>query len=93
MTTPAQNAAAQRLTLSQIVTTLLARNTTDRSSVGLTRNAKGVTQIEVTVRTGDSDAVETAADAERIASDIYNRLRAAYPLPNGYVGAEGTPDV
>lgn len=91
MSTP--RTTTDRLTLSQIVTTLLARNTTDKSSVTLSRNAKGVTQIEVTVRTGDSDAVETAADAERIASDIYNRLRAAYPLPSGYVGAEGSPDV
>jgi hypothetical protein len=37
------------------------------SSVSFTRNAKGVTQIEVTVR-----------DPK-------------YPLPSGYVGAEGEP--
>lgn len=83
----------QRLTLSQLVIHLLSRSGGDKSSVTLTRNAKGLTQIDVTVRTGDSSAVETAVDAERVACDIYNRLRAAYPLPSGYAGAEGESGV
>jgi hypothetical protein len=82
----------KRLTLSEIVSQLLARTTSERSSVELTRNAKGTTQITVTVRTGDHEGITTALEAERHAVDIYERLRARYPLPSGYVGAEGEPD-
>lgn len=82
-------ASGRRLSLSQIVEILLTRGNTERSSVTLTRNAKGVTQIEVTVRTGDTPEVATAADAVKVASSLYTDLRAAYPLPDGYVGAEG----
>jgi hypothetical protein len=55
------------------------------SSVSFTRNAKGVTQIEVTVR--DPSAI----DAYDVARGIYEDARAKYPLPSGYVGAEGEP--
>jgi hypothetical protein len=78
----------KRLTLSEIVTQLLSRSGNERSSITLTRNAKGVTQIEVTVRTGDTEGITTALDAEREAVEIYDRLRATYPLPSGFVGAE-----
>lgn len=81
-----------RLTLSEIVRLLLSRTPHDRSSVTLTRNAKGVTQIEVTVRTGDDDALATPRDAEREAVEIYERLRATYPMPDGFVGAERASD-
>jgi hypothetical protein len=54
-------------------------------SLSLTRNAKGVTQIELTGRSHDL--------AELVASvtELYDTLRARYPLPSGYVGAEGEP--
>lgn len=77
-----------RLSLSEIVRLLLSRTPHDRSSVTLTRNAKGVTQIDVTVRTGDDDDLATPRDAERHAVEIYERLRARYPMPDGFVGAE-----
>jgi hypothetical protein len=55
------------------------------SSVSFTRNAKGVTQVEITVRD------PSAADAFDIARALYDKARTAYPLPSGYVGAEGEP--
>lgn len=87
----ADRESGKRLTLSEIVTQLLSRSGNERSSVELTRNAKGVTQIDVVVRTGDTEGITTALEAERHAVDIYERLRARYPLPSGYVGAEGEP--
>ena len=80
---------SHRLSLSEIVTLLLSRQQGERSSVTLSRNAKGVTQIEVTVRTGDTHESIPAVDAEAAAVAIYDGLRARYPLPSGYVGAEG----
>jgi hypothetical protein len=81
LTEPETSTPARRLTLSEIVTQLLARSSGERSTVSLARNARGVTQIEVIVRTGDTEHVRTAADAEREAVAIYDRLRATYPLP------------
>jgi hypothetical protein len=81
----------KRLSLGQIVALLLTRTQGERSSISLTRNAKGVTQIDVTVRTGDTEGVTTALEAEQHAVAIYNRLRSTYPLPSGHVGAEGEP--
>jgi hypothetical protein len=71
---------ARRLTLSQIVEILLQRSPRDHSSVTLARNAKGETQIEVVVRTGDAGEVLSLADAEALAGDLYDRLRARYPM-------------
>lgn len=77
----------RRVSLSQIVEAQLAALTRaggEHSSVKLTRNAKGDTQIEVTVRTGDEAHLITAADAATHARAIYDELRTAYPLePNG----------
>jgi hypothetical protein len=54
-------------------------------SCDLTRNAKGATQISLTVRgTDPAEVVERA-------TELYDSLRARYPLPSGYVGAEGEP--
>ncbi len=75
---------AKRLSLSQIVELLLTRSSGERSAVTLTRNAKGETQIEVHVRTGDSGDVLTVEDAEQRATDAYDRLRAKYPAANGH---------
>jgi hypothetical protein len=54
-------------------------------SCDLTRNAKGQTQIALTVRGSDLAEVIAAATAS------YDALRMKYPLPSGYVGAEGEP--
>lgn len=54
-------------------------------SCDLTRNAKGQTQIALTVR--GTDPAEVVATA----CELYETLRARYPLPSGYVGAEGEP--
>lgn len=47
-----------------------------RSSVKLTRNAKGDTQIEVKVYVGDSD--DDLEHARQKAVDVYNQLRTEY---------------
>lgn len=54
-------------------------------SCDLTRNAKGATQIGLTVRGHD------AAEVVALACELYDGLRARYSLPSGYVGAEGEP--
>ena len=79
-------APAPRLTLSRIVEMLLTRNT-DHSSVSLTRNAAGDTQIEVTVRTGDDDT-PTVEEAEAKAAAIFDRLASAYPVADGHEASE-----
>lgn len=79
----------KRLSLSEIVEQLLARGSGDRSSVTLSRNAKGETQIEVVVRTADNGAITTVAAAQAEAVRVYDDLRAAYPLATGLTGAEG----
>jgi hypothetical protein len=71
--------APRRLTLSQIVELLLTKGGGEHSSVSLTRNAKGETQIEVTVRTGESDEVTTVDQAAAKAKATYNELRETYP--------------
>lgn len=76
-----------RMTLSRVIEMLLERGQSDRSSVSLSRNAKGETQIEVVVRTSDEGAVQTVEQAEAVAQLVYDRLRAAYPMANGHVGA------
>jgi len=53
------------------------------SHVALTRNAKGETQLEVSVRTGDTAGIETPADAMAEAVRLYDSLREVYPMLNG----------
>ncbi len=72
----------KRLTLSEILQAHLdrmAHSGGERSSVELTRNAKGDTQIKVTVRTGDSDDTATVEAASAKAREIYDALRMLYP--------------
>jgi hypothetical protein len=76
-----------RASLSEIVRLLLARGSSERSSVTLTRNAAGATQMEVSVRTGDDGDVLTAEDAERKAVEIYARLDARFPASEGHDNA------
>ena len=75
--------APRRLRQSEIIELLLTKAGGEHSSVTLTRNAKGETQIEVTVRTGEHGAVTTAAEAAAEAQTIYDGLRSAYPLAGG----------
>lgn len=81
----------RRLSLSDILWLVLARPARDSSSVTLSRNAKGETQIEVTVRTADTEDLATPLDAERVAIEMYDRLRRTYPLASGTPGATPTP--
>lgn len=80
----------KRLSLSQIVELLLNRGSGEHSSVELSRNAKGETQIAVTVRTAETGDVLTAEQAAAKAIDLYDQLRSRYPMASGYAGA--TPD-
>jgi hypothetical protein len=69
-----------RVTLSEVVRALLERGSSEHSSVTLSRNARGETQIEVVVRTGDTGGVQTVAEAELLAVAVYDRLRGSYPF-------------
>lgn len=80
--------APKRLSLSEIVELLLTRGGGEHSSVTLARNSKGETQIEVTVRTGETEEVRTAADAALRARAVYDQLRSAYPMASGNTGAQ-----
>ncbi len=66
---------ARRLTHSQIIAMMLARSGGSESSVSLTRNARGLVQIDVTARGDDIHEAEARAVA------VYERLRALYPYP------------
>ena len=74
----ADPAAPKRMTLSQVVEQLLQRGSSEHSSVTLSRNSKGETQIEVVVRTGDAGDVLTIEEAEQAATAVYDRLRELY---------------
>ena len=76
----------KRMSLSEIVGLLLTKGGKEHGSVTLSRNARGETQIEVVVRTGDEN-VATIEDAETKATDVFERLRARYPMSTGYVAA------
>lgn len=71
---------AQRITQGEIIRELLARGGAEHSSVTITRNAKGETQLEVVVRTGEGGNVTTPEQAEETAQAIYDRLRVRYPF-------------
>jgi hypothetical protein len=62
-----------------IIAALLERGGGENSSVTLTRNARGQTQIEVTVRT-DRDQITTADLAAAKAHELYDNACAAYPI-------------
>lgn len=78
------DAKPRRLTLSEILQAHLDRMAHaggEHSSVELTRNAKGDTQIKVAVRTGDTDDTATVDDAAAKARHVYDLLRGFYPHP------------
>lgn len=71
---------APRINNSEIIRRLLERGGSEHSSVTITRNAKGETQLEVVVRTGEGGEVTTPEQAEQVAQAIYDRLRERYPF-------------
>lgn len=73
-------APPKRLSLSAIVELLLQKSPRDHSSVTLSRNSKGDTQIEVVVRTGDDAEITTPAQALAEAVRLYDELRNTYPI-------------
>lgn len=75
------------LSLSEVVELLLKREGSDHSSVSLTRDAKGETKIEVTVRSSQGGEVNTPGEAAREAVRLYDVLRARYPLASGLTAA------
>jgi hypothetical protein len=75
-----KDAAPKRMTLSQVVEHLLTRGSSQSSSVSLTRNAKGETQIEVVVRTDAELDIRTPDDAAEVAGRVYDSLRTSYPF-------------
>lgn len=56
--------------------------TRDDASIDLTRNAKGDTQIAVSLRTGD-EGVATVDQAASRAREVYDAMREHYPTANG----------
>lgn len=83
---PDDDERPRRMTLSDVVAGLLAAQSKhggERSLVRLVRNAKGDTQIEVAVRTGDSTGVETVDDCSAEAVRVYDALRIIYPMVEG----------
>lgn len=86
---PVDGERPRRLTHSEIIGMLLSRSERrPTSTVTLTRNAKGETQIEVTVPTGVTDEVATPNDAAELCAAIYSQLRQQFPLASGFVGAQ-----
>lgn len=76
--------STRRVTISEVLRAHLAHLTQtggERSSVKLTRNARGETQIEVVVRTGDSSEITTAAEDMAEATRLYDSLSLVYPVP------------
>jgi hypothetical protein len=76
------NDRPRRLSQSQIVERLLHalnRGGQDHSTIELSRNAKGDTQIRVSVRTGEG-GVETVEEARAKATEQYDHLRDLYPI-------------
>lgn len=53
----------------------------EHSTVRLARNARGDTQIEVSVRTGESGEVRTVEEAAHKAREVYDALALLYPPP------------
>lgn len=75
-TTEHESERPKRLSLSQIVELLLTRPARDGSRVSLSRSASGEVVIDVTAQARDGESVE---DAERMAREVFERLRMKYP--------------
>lgn len=68
-----------RMTLSEVLSLVLTRSPSDHSTVRLARNAKGETQVDVSIRTGEP-GLETVDAAAAKARELYDQLTAAYPM-------------
>jgi hypothetical protein len=68
----------KRLSMSQIVELLLTRSPADHSTIRLSRNAKGDTQVDVSIRTGEP-GLETVEQARAKAEETYEHLCKLYP--------------
>ncbi len=81
----------RRMTLSHVVEVLLQRPARERSSVTLSRNAKGDTQIEVVVRTGEHATIQTPEEALAKAVELYDSARDRYPMQTVPLAATTAP--
>jgi hypothetical protein len=61
----------------------------ENASTSLTRNAKGETQIEVTIRPGDHGTRTLPGVVENAAAE-YDRLRGKYPMADGTSAKPGS---
>lgn len=84
-------ARPRRMSATRMLELMLTRGTREHSSVTLTRNARGETQIEVVVRTDDSGLVPDVDAAAAKARELFDELRATYPTSAGLVGAATEP--
>lgn len=86
MSTREHSRSPWRTAFESLVASRGARAAGDES-VSLSRNAKGLTQIEVQARAQEG---ENLGDVKDRAVAIYNALRDLYPMPDGTPGAENT---
>lgn len=61
---------------------LLTPRQREHSSVSISRNAREIVQLEVTVKAG-TEGAETVEAAELLARQIFDRLELAYPKTEG----------
>lgn len=78
--TGAEPVKPRRVTQGEIILALLQRGSAGGSSVQLSRNAKGETQIEVVVRVDHDAGIDTPGEASAVAETVYDALTAKYPL-------------
>jgi hypothetical protein len=76
---PAESGRLRMSDVTRALLAALAKTGGEHSTVKLTRNAKGDTQIEVSVRTGDTEDVVSVDEAAAKAAEVYDRLRLVYP--------------
>lgn len=89
MEASAPSAAPQRVSLSEVIRAqfaMLTRTSSDRSSVTITRGARGQVQLEVAVHVG-SPGADTPAAAAALAQTIYDSLDSKYPAETATGGA------
>jgi len=67
---------------------LLARGSREHSSVSIARTTAGSITVDVTVKTGESEDVQTVEDAEAKAVEVFARIVALFPEPEPHDAAE-----